>query len=326
MNQLKSYKSYMPAFKQSQNPFNPPNNANSADLAPTYNALINSKAYDYQFNDSIMDAVQEKSKGNFDKAIKIYSGIYKENNKEIRAISGLADCYSQKGDFPKAYQFINEAKQIAPNLDNISRIEKKIFFEQKGISNKLLAKNLKKQVSNNNLQIARTMVENFSIPLKAALKGVPVNFGETDPDAIGQCDGAAITINEKILGMAAPQVIAAVIAHEAVHAGDRDYDIVENKDSITEEVDAFEEAAKVWEKCKGSVVDLDADESSNIYKEQGRKGLDSFVRKLYQDNYAANYEYSPGHYEEAKPHVPGAVTCKTRNGFITVNQLKGLNK
>lgn len=322
MSQIQYYKSYMPAFTQSQNPFNPPNNA---ALAPTYSSLISSNAYDNQFSSSIMDAAQEKAKGNLDKAIQIYSEIYIQNNHEIRAIAGLADSYSKKGDFQRASRFINEAKQIAPNLDNIARIEKNIFFETKNTSGDLIAKNLKKQVADNNLQTALSMVQKYSAPLNAALKDVPVSFGKTAPDAVGQCDGAEIILNEKILGMAAPQVIAAVIAHEAVHAGDRDYDTDKNKDSISEEVDAFEEAAKVWEQYKGSTVDFDADESSTIYKEQGRAGLDKFVRKLYQGNHAAKYEYSPGHYEEEMPHFADAVTYKTRNGLVAVNQPKNFN-
>ncbi len=287
----------------------------------SFNSLINSNAYDNKFNGKIKDAISARVNGDLDKAIGLYSEIYSQNNRELRALTGLADCYSRKGQFDEAYNYINKAKKIAPNLDNIARIEKNIFFSPKNNSgsNKFVSMNLRKHTANSSLETARKMVETHSPALKVALDGVPVNFGEIDPDAVGQSDGFVITLNENILGTAAPSVIAAVIAHEAVHSGDRDYFLQKNKDSISEEADAFEQASKVWEAYKGNLVDLNEDETSKIIREEGRKGLENFIKDLYKGNHAAKYMYSPGHYEEKMSHVQGAVTCKTKDGFVALN-------
>jgi len=287
-------------------------------LEKSFNMMVDCKYYDSKFNKNMSEAAKAKSKGKLDDAINLYSGVYNKNNKELRAITGLADCYNRKGLYNESLKYINEANKLAPNLDNVKRIERDAYFSEKAVSNPLIGVYSKKSYKDFTIDAAKNMVEKTSSALKVALTGVPVCFGKTDPEALAESDGFAITLNEKELGTAAPQVIAAIIAHEAVHSGDRDNKSKRSDtNSISEETDAFEEGAKVWIANRDDLSELGEDNAASKYL-KGRETLKNYIKDLYKENHAAANEYSPGHYEEIKNHESGAVTCRNYNGFVAV--------
>jgi len=284
----------------------------------TFDNMLSNKYFDLRYSKLLNQATRAKAKGNLDEAIAIYGDIYNKNNTELRAITGLADCYSRKGDFTEAQKYLTKAKKVMPNLDNVNRIERDMYFSIKGQENPMVFKYLKERYSDDTVEKARKMVEDSSPALKAALAGVPVHFGKIDPEALAVSDGFDVTLNKNELGTASPQVLAAVIAHEAVHSGDRDRDSKRNDtDSISEETDAFEEGAKVWIKYRNGLSEIGEDNAASKFL-KGRDVLKNYIRDLYADNHAATQEYSPGHYEEIKKHEPTAVTRKTMNGFEVI--------
>jgi len=290
----------------------------SKRLVNSFNKMVNCKYYDPKFNKSMSEATKARTNGRLDDAISMYSDIYSKNNKELRAIAGLADCYNRKGMYNESLKYINEANKLVPNLDNIKRIERDAYFSQKEVSNPLIGVYSKKSYKDYAIFTAKNMVEKTSSALKVALSGVPICFGKTDPEALAESDGFAITLNESELGTAAPQVLAAIIAHEAVHSGDRDNNSKRSDtNSISEETDAFEEGAKVWIANRNDLSELGEDNAASKYV-QGRETLKSYIKDLYKDNHAAANEYSPGHYDEIKKHETGAVTCKKYNSLVAV--------
>jgi tetratricopeptide (TPR) repeat protein len=90
------------------------------------------------------------------------------------------------------------------------------------------------------------------------------------------------------LAYGAPQVLAAYLVHELVHAADGDA-----ISSIREEQDAYRLQVCFWLANKGPVIDTNLDLSANLYADSVDK-LDQEVRRSYSANRLLP-EKSPGH-------------------------------
>ena len=98
----------------------------------------------------------------------------------------------------------------------------------------------------------------------------------------------AITISNSYI-YAAPQVIAAYLSHESVHAHDND-----SYTSIREEQDAYQVAAKFWMKNAGGIKDPEMDYAVSLYQQSPSK-LNDRVAEIYKLRDPGIAETSPNH-------------------------------
>ena len=126
------------------------------------------------------------------------------------------------------------------------------------------------------------------------LADVQVLFGETasmgGTPNIAQYENykKAITVSNTY-AYASPQVIAAYLVHESIHAKDKDA-----YTSIREEQDAYEIATKFWIENSKGIEDPEMDYAAGLYK-QSPDSLKSRVAEIYQMRDPDIAKTSPNH-------------------------------
>jgi len=146
-----------------------------------------------------------------------------------------------------------------------------------------------------NLKAALDMTVKYMTPAYMSdLQDVKVMFGETalmgGTSNIAQYENYknTITVSNSYI-YAAPQVIAAYLSHESVHAKDND-----PYTSIREEQDAYEVAAKFWIQNSNGVQDPEMDYASALYK-QSPSALSNRVAEIYKLRDPSIAATSPNH-------------------------------
>ena len=104
------------------------------------------------------------------------------------------------------------------------------------------------------------------------------------------------------MAFAHPNVVAAYMTHELIHARDND-----TLTSILEEEDGYRSMARFWEKFKGNVAEPNIDLAASLYRESPDR-LDLKVRELYTMRDPLIPEKSPGHGNPYRQNV--AVTSE----------------
>lgn len=188
-----------------------------------------------------------KLQKNYPAAIKALEQAKKYSPKDIEIITVLGESYKQNGQYILAIKNFEEALSI----DNTSDYAKRNLEETKNINysifNPQAAMAQKKAQAQKNLNDAITIAKNY-LPkgYMKDLADVCVVFDTTNEmggrSNIAQYEHAKrkITVTGDYI-WANPRLVGAYLVHEFVHAKDND-----PYTSITEEQDAYEEAAKFW--------------------------------------------------------------------------------
>lgn len=197
------------------------------------------------------------------------------------------------------YQGAIKSYEQALKLDNSNDMARRSILETK---NNIAAMNYPKQAyeekqeyAEQNLKTALDLTLNYmGAEYMQGLKDVKIVFGQTatmgGTSNIAQYENnkKTITVSNQYI-YAAPQVIAAYLAHEAVHAKDADA-----YTSIREEQDAYEIAAKFWSKNSGGVKDPEMDYAVDLYK-KSPSALRNRVAEIYKLRDPSIAKTSPNH-------------------------------
>lgn len=214
---------------------------------------------------------------------------------DIDAWIELGETQRQAGLYQKALKSFEKAYSIdsSNDLANRSILETKnnilsIYSPEK-------AQTEKNEHAQENLRKALDMTVKYMTPeFMQGLKDVTVQFGETasmgGTSNIAQYENhkKAITISDSYI-YAAPQVIAAYLSHESVHAHDND-----PYTSIREEQDAYQVATKFWMKNSNGVKDPEMDYAVSLYQQSPAK-LNDRVAEIYKLRDPDIAETSPNH-------------------------------
>ena len=224
-----------------------------------------------------------------------YKIYLNENPDDIETIINLGRAQLQAGKYKQALISFEKAHYF----DKSNDLAKRLILETK---NHLLsvfsperARREKAEYALQNLKQAVHLSREFLTPqYMSGIKDVNVKFGKTasmgGTDNIAQYENSkkTVTVSNSYI-YAAPQVIAAYLSHEFVHARDND-----TYTSIREEQDAYETAAKFWIKYSNGVKDPEMDYAAELYK-QSPKTLSSRVAEIYKLRDPYIPETSPNH-------------------------------
>lgn len=229
--------------------------------------------------------------------------IYIEKNpKDVDAWIELGEAQRQNGMYSKAKNSFEQAQSLDPNND----LARRSILET---NNNILcclspqqAYTEKQAYATKNLQTALNMATNYMSPkYMQDLSDVVIEFGKTASMGgtanIAQYENAKkkITVSDTYK-YASPQVIAAYIVHESVHAKDKD-----PYTSIREEQDAYEIATNFWIKNSNGVKDPEMDYAAELYQ-QSPQTLKDRVEEIYTLRDPDIAKTSPNHPPKKKFH------------------------
>lgn len=226
---------------------------------------------------------------------KNYEIYLQKSPEDIDAWIELGETQRQAGFYQKALKSFEKAY----SLDSSNDLANRSILETKNnilsIYSPQRAQQEKAEQAEKNLRTALDMTVKYMTPeFMQGLKDVTVQFGETasmgGTSNIAQYENhkKAITISNSYI-YAAPQVIAAYLSHESVHAHDND-----SYTSIREEQDAYQVAAKFWMKNAGGIKDPEMDYAVSLYQQSPSK-LNDRVAEIYKLRDPGIAETSPNH-------------------------------
>ena len=207
----------------------------------------------------------------------------------------LGEAQRQRGHYKEALGTFEKAY----DMDNSNDLAKRSILETKNnmlaIFSPDRAKAEKQEYASQNLNAALQMAVNYMSPsYMKELEDVRVQFGETasmgGTGNIAQYENnkKTITVSNSYI-YASPQVIAAYLVHESVHAHDKD-----PYTSVREEQDAYEFATNFWIKNAKGVKDPEMDYAANLYK-QSPNTLKARVAEIYTLRDPSIAATSPNH-------------------------------
>jgi len=239
--------------------------------------------------------------------LKDYKSAAENYEKYLETSPYDVDCLIDLGEAQRMggyYQKSINTFQKACELDSSNDLASRSLMEAK--NNLLSVYNLQRAVdeknayASQNLKAALDMTVGFmGADYMADLNDIKVEFGKTAEMGgtanIAQYENAkkSITISNSYV-YAAPQVIAAYLSHETVHAKDKD-----PYTSIREEQDAYTVAAKFWLKNSNGVKDPEMDYAVGLYK-QSPSALNQRVAQIYKLRDPSIEETSPNHPPQRK--------------------------
>ena len=270
----------------------------------------------YDVSDLLAKGDNALNNNKFDEALKYYTEANKKNPNEIQTYRKLGKTYfnlknykaseqhyktylaekpddidtwidlgesqRQQGQYQKALASFEKAK----SLDNSNDLANRSILETKNnilsIYNPERAKAEKEAYAAKNLREALNMTVQYMTPAyMQELADVTIEFGKTasmgGTTNIAQYENykSKITVSDTYT-YAAPQVIAAYITHEAVHAHDKD-----PYTSIREEQDAYQVATKFWIQNANGVSDPEMDYAAELFQ-QSPTTLNNRVAEIYK--------------------------------------------
>ncbi|HSA06770.1 MAG TPA: tetratricopeptide repeat protein [Candidatus Gastranaerophilales bacterium] len=230
-----------------------------------------------------------------DQAVETYKNLLKIKPDEVEAQTLMGNIFKQKKEFDAAKKEYIKAVEIDPKYDLAVRSLKEtenLILERE---NPEQAKINKDQAKKDNLKASLNLVNQHAPQsLIKALKNIEVLFADTDSLSGHRNIAQYEHHNKRIVNTndyiwAAPQINAAYIIHEAVHAKDRD-----GKTSIREEQDAYQASIEFWIAHNNGVKDPELDYAAELYKENPDK-LRERVASTYRSRDKNIPEYSPNH-------------------------------
>ncbi len=234
-------------------------------------------------------------KGDNQNAIKYYQQILQRDPSSTEAMVNLGVVYKDVGDYKNAKTLLNQALIINPKDD----FAKRNLFESNNLelalTNPSLAMLQKSFQQEKNIRDALSFARQYFPPeIMNQVGSVNFMFDKTalmGGDAnIAQYTNASkqITVTDKYV-WASPRIIAAYLVHEIIHAKDKD-----SYTSVTEEQDAYREAAKFWLKFSDGIQDPEMDFIKKLYLENP-KLLDNKVEEVYISKDSSIPRVSPNH-------------------------------
>lgn len=234
--------------------------------------------------------------------LKDYAGAQADYTKYLEAYPDDVDCLIELGEtqrlsgyYQKALGNFQKAASLQPGNDLANRNILQTKNDIVHIYNPVRAESEKREYAAKNLKAALDMTVKYMSPeFMSDLNDVTVQFGETasmsGTSNIAQYEDAkkSITVSDSYI-YAAPQVIAAYLTHETVHAKDKD-----GYTSVYEEQDAYKIATDFWIKNSGGIKDPEMDYAADLYK-QSPETLDKRVDEIYTLRDASISRTSPNH-------------------------------
>ncbi len=267
--------------------------------------------------------VYEKT-GEFDRAINTYTRLLEVKPDEAEAQTLIGKIFKRKGDYTTARQMYNKALEIDPKYDFAARSLKEIDYLILAGYKPQEAEALKQQESEKNLEIALKLVERYAPPgISRAVDEIDIVFNETDTLSghknIAQYEhhNRKIVITSDYI-WASPQVTAAYIIHEAVHAKDKDA-----ISSIKEEQDAYEESINFWRAHNKGIKDPELDYAADLYRESPQK-LRKKVGETYRARDESMPEYSPYHTQNGNLGMLASLKIQTLKLRSQASNMLGL--
>ncbi len=251
----------------------------------------------------------------YGEALKYYSEAKSQNPDEISVYKKMGKAYAGLKDYKRAqenfakyleknpddaeilielgnaqhksglYKYAAESYKKALSLDEKNDLAKRCLMEVENDTLALYspekARKEKSEYAGNNLRTALELATSYlGNEYMKDLANVEIRFGQTASMGgtanIAQYENnkKGITVSAQYM-YAAPQVIAAYLVHESVHAKDKDA-----YTSVREEQDAYALAAKFWIKNSKGVKDPEMDYAAGLYKSSPRK-LSERVEEIY---------------------------------------------
>lgn len=236
-----------------------------------------------------------RKENNLPKAIETYDRLLKILPEDNEALTLKGNCLKDTGEYEKAKQCFETVYKKDPKYDFATRSLKEINNNILASTNPILARIKREQQADKNLRAALSLIINYGPPsLIDKLQNVTYTFDKTSSlsghQNIAQYEhrGKKVTVKEDYR-WAAPEIVAAYIVHEDIHAGDND-----SYTSVREEQDAYEQSVIFWIKHNNGVKDPELDYAAELYKESPKK-LESKVAEIYRTRDKDIPDYSPGH-------------------------------
>ncbi|MBQ4122214.1 tetratricopeptide repeat protein [bacterium] len=269
------------------------NENNVKDALQTYKKALSLAPNNVLINKKIAKAYSRlKDFKSAEENFKIY---VKNNQNDADAWIDLGESQRQKGDYSNAMKSFETAK----NLDGHNDVAKRSIQETQNnvlsIFQPRKAYEEKQSYAQNNLQTALQMATEYMTPeYMKSLADVQIKFGETasmgGTPNIAQYENAIKTITvSNTYKYAAPEVIAAYIVHESVHAKDKD-----PYTSIREEQDAYTIATKFWIENANGIKDPEMDYAADLYR-KSPETLNKRVEEIYVLRDPSIAKTSPNH-------------------------------
>lgn len=231
-----------------------------------------------------------------------FSKYLEANPNETEVWIDLGETQRMSGYYDKAISSFKKAAELEPNNDLANRSILQAKNDKLAVFSPERAQKEKQEYAQKNLNAALQMTVNYMTPAyMQELGGVVIEFGKTASMGgtanIAQYENykSKITVSDTYT-YAAPQVIAAYLTHESVHAHDKD-----PYTSVREEQDAYEIATKFWIKHSKGVQDPEMDYAAELYQ-QSPLTLASRVEEIYELRDPSIAKTSPNHPPEKKLH------------------------
>ena len=224
-----------------------------------------------------------------------YKAYISKNEKDDEAWIDLGVSQRKAGFYGEALKSFRKAKEINPKNDLANREILETENSILAIYAPDKAYKEKQAQATANLREALNLTVNYLSPnFMKDLADVQVLFGETasmgGTPNIAQYENYKKTITvSNTYAYASPQVIAAYLVHESIHAKDKDAFT-----SIREEQDAYEIATKFWIANSKGVEDPEMDYAAELYK-QSPDSLKNRVAEIYQMRDPDISKTSPNH-------------------------------
>ena len=274
------------------------NNNKDEEALNAYKKALNMEPDNTAINRKIAKAQHKlKDYKSAEENLKIYID---QNPNDAEAWIELGEAQRQRGMYSNAITSF----ETALNLDNSNDLAKRSILETKNnitsIYSPQRAYEEKQAYAQKNLQEALQMAVNYMTPeYMKDLSDVQIKFGKTatmgGTSNIAQYENAIKTITiSDTYQYAAPQVIAAYLVHESVHAKDKD-----PYTSVREEQDAYTVATKFWINNSNGVKDPEMDYAAELYT-KSPETLNKRVEEIYVMRDPDIAKTSPNHPPQKK--------------------------
>lgn len=224
-----------------------------------------------------------------------YEIYLKSNPEDVETIVALGETYKHQGWYKKALDTFEKASKLAPKNDLVKRSILETKNNLLAVYDPIRAQKEKNDYATKNLQEAlRMTVEYMSPEYMKDLSDIRITFGDTavmgGASNIAQYENyiKTVTVSNDYM-YASPEVIAAYLTHESVHAKDKD-----PYTSIREEQDAYEIATKFWIKYSNGIEDPEMDYAAELYS-QAPSSLSDRVAEIYKLRDPDIAQTSPNH-------------------------------
>lgn len=253
------------------------------ELKPNYTDALYNIATCFNLTGKVKDALES------------YKKIVKLIPNDIEAMTYMGKCHLTLGDYENSKNSLSKVLQMNPKYDLAHRYLLEAENKKLARTNPVVAKRKKELHKQKNLQAAINMVfDNLSDGMKNKIKDVTFEFGVTktanDPQNIAHYEHARrkVVITDEYI-WAAPEVIAAYVMHEVIHAADND-----SYTSVQEENDAYVASIKFWQKHSKEYEDPEMNYATELYEESPEK-LKNKIRAIYKGKDGHIPEYSNHH-------------------------------